>query len=214
MNTLVLIRHGESRPHVEEITGGWTDSDLTRRGEKQAGLLAERLSRMLDGASVHLGSSDLRRAWHTAKILGKALDLKPEVYPLLRDLNNGIAAGKTHAEARQFANEPSEPYLDWQPYPQAESWRQFFTRVVNFMDGFSIHQPGTSVLVSHAAVIHVQIAWWLGLTVDLRTDFEIDPGSLTMLRVNRWGECTVERLNDTAHLFAAGLGEKIGISKR
>ena len=61
-------------------------------------------------------------------------------------------------------------------------------------------------------MIHVIIAWWLGLEVESRTFFNIAPASLTVLTVNRWGERTLERMNDTAHLYAMGLVNPIQLS--
>jgi len=61
------------------------------------------------------------------------------------------------------------------------------------------------ILVTHAAVIQVVVNWWLGLDVEGMIRMEITPASLTVLRINRRGERMIERLNDTAHLYAAGI---------
>ena len=206
---LVLIRHGEAEHHVRSITGGWTDTDLTEKGVLQSSLLGARLNRELGGISVHLGSSNLRRAVQTAQIISNALGVDLQIYPAITDLNNGLAAGRTHAEAKELAIPPSEPLLDWQPYPQAESWRQFFTRVTHFMDEFSAQMEATTILVTHSATVHAILEWWLGLPVDSPTHFDVAPTSITVLGHSRWGERSVERLNDTAHLYAQGLSESL-----
>lgn len=206
---LVLIRHGEAEHHVRSITGGWTDTDLTEKGRQQSALLAARLRRELDGVTVRLGSSNLRRAVQTAEIIGRSLGVAPRVYAELTDLNNGAAAGKTHAQAKALAIPPSEPLLDWQPYPEAESWRQFYTRITRFMHEFSAQQEAAAILVTHSAAIHAIIDWWLGLPVDAPTHFDVDPASITVLKFSRWKEASVERLNDTAHLYAQGLSEPL-----
>jgi probable phosphoglycerate mutase len=204
---LLLIRHAEAEHHIREITGGWSDTRLTETGVRQSYALAERLSRELEGIPIQLGASNLRRALQTAEIIGHALGAALQVYPPLTDLNNGIAAGKTHSEAHQLALPPSEPLYDWQPYPQAETWRQFFIRVNQFMQEFSQGQERLAVLVTHAATIHVITAWWLGLPVESETHFELAPASISVLRLNRWKEHSIERLNDTAHLHALGLDD-------
>ena len=206
---ILLVRHGQAEHHVKEITGGWSDTQLTKTGILQASLLGSRLLRELDGKPVELGTSNLRRAVQTAEVIGQMLKVKHRIFPSISDLNNGIAAGKTHAEARPLARPPTEPIFDWQPYPEAETWRQFFARVAQFMDAFSKKQRSPAVLVSHAATLHVIIAWWLGLSAESRTHFEVDPASLSVLRLNRWGEPSIERLNDTAHLYTPGLAESI-----
>ena len=212
LEPLVLVRHAEAEHHLLAITGGWTNSYLTERGIHQAQLAADRLKHELADTPVSLGCSSLTRAQHTAQIIGRTLGLDPVPHHGLSDLNNGIAAGKTHQEARILANKRYEPYLDWHPYPEAESWRQFFQRVVQFIEPYCAQSRQPSILVSHSAVIHVIIAWWLGLEVESRTFFNIAPASLTVLTVNRWGERTLERLNDTAHLYAMGLVDPIQLS--
>jgi probable phosphoglycerate mutase len=207
--TLVLIRHGEAEHHVRGITGGWTDTHLTNKGVEQSALLGARLRQELDGSWVQLRSSSLSRAVQTATILGDALNAKPAIDPGLVDMNNGLAAGKTHAQAKELAIPPSEPLLDWQPYPQAESWRQFYNRVSQFMEGISARQERITLLVTHSATIHVIIAWWLGLPVESKTHFDVDPASLTVLKHSKWGEHAIERMNDTAHLYVQGIPDPL-----
>ena len=70
MADLVLLRHGESVWNAENLFTGWTDVDLTARGEAeahQAGqLLAEEQDRGLDLQVVH--TSVLTRAVRTANL--------------------------------------------------------------------------------------------------------------------------------------------------
>lgn len=202
---LLLVRHAQAEHHVRGITGGWTDTSLTPDGLRQSALLAERLGRELSGVKLTLGASNLQRAAQTAEMLGQALGCRPQIHAQLTDLNNGAAANKTHAEARRLAIPASEPLVDWQPYPQAESWRQFHQRISGFMDGFSAVQTTPALLVTHAAVIDVIVGWWLRLGLERRVHFDAAPASLTVLVISRWGEPSVERLNDTAHLYAGGI---------
>ena len=209
MISLLLVRHGEAEHHIREITGGWTDSDLTETGLRQVNLLAARLCEDLSGQPVTLISSNLRRAVHTAHILGALLGVQPGIHPEITDLNNGKAAGMTHSQAKAIATPPSEPYIDWQPYPQAETWRQFHLRVSEYMRVNYSSPTGMSVLVSHAATIHVIVAWWLQLPVDSPTHFEIAPASITTLGFNQWGERMLERMNDCTHLVVGGFPHAI-----
>lgn len=66
-----------------------------------------------------------------------------------------------------------------------------------------------AVLVTHAATVRVIVTWWVGLDLETRMYLGAAPASLTVLTVSRWGERAVERLNDTAHLYAAGLEDGI-----
>jgi broad specificity phosphatase PhoE len=207
--SLLLVRHAQADHHLKDITGGWTDTDLTELGLRQTELLAGRLARDLAGYPLHLGVSHLHRAVQTAQVIGQVLNLEVHIYPGLADLSNGVAAGKTHAEARHLAIPPSEPIVDWQPYPEAESWRQFYNRVSDFIEVFTASQQSPAILVTHAAVVHAIIGWWLDLPANARVHFDAAPASLTVLKCSRWNEPSLERLNDTAHLEMGGIGDKL-----
>jgi probable phosphoglycerate mutase len=209
LQPLLLIRHGQAEHQINDITGGWSDTALTAHGEEQAAWLGRRLRDELDGRPFSLGSSNLRRARRTAQIIGEELRLPVEVHPQLADLNNGVAAGKSHTEARTLALPTSSPWVDWRPYPQAETWREFYERMADFMDRFTGEQIGPAILVTHFANIDLIISWWLRLPVESDTHFEIAPASLTVLTISKYGERAVERLNDTAHLYAQGVRNPI-----
>lgn len=205
--TLIVVRHAESVHHVTGLTGGWTDTGLTELGQRQAGLLAARLRGELGRQPLRILSSDLQRARQTADPIGRALGRSIELVPALRELDNGAAAGMTQEQARGIAVEPSPPLLDWQPYPGAETWRRFYARVVGFMEQLIQEEPRPALLVTHGGTIVNIVSWWLGLPLEQlhRYSFDVAPASLTVLRVDPWDQNTIERLNDTAHLYAAGL---------
>lgn len=209
MASIILIRHGQSEHHVNGMTGGWTDTDLTEVGRRQAGCLASRLRREMADVTCRMYCSGLKRALQTAEIVGREIGVTPIPIPGLREFNNGTAAGKSQKEAKEYAREPVEPLLDWQPYPQAETWRQFYLRVSTCMDRLVQEQDNPLILITHGGTIANIVTWWLRLDMDMRVSFDAFPASISVLRVNQWDERTVERLNDTAHLYAAGLSTGI-----
>ena len=79
------------------------------------------------------------------------------------------------------------------------------------MDRLAGHRDGLLLLVAHAGTITNMVAWWLGLEIEMlsKVSFGAAPTSISVLDVNQWGEHTIERLNDTAHLYAAGLSDRI-----
>ena len=203
----ILVRHAQSEHHVKRLTGGWTDAGLTELGRRQAACLASRLKREIGDTPCHLHCSDLKRALQTAVIIGREIGVTPNPVSELRELNNGVAAGKSLEEAKRYALELTTPVLDWQPYPQAETWRQFHSRVTTCMGQLTRNQDAPLLVVTHAGAIINIVAWWLQLDIDMldKVSFHASPASLTVLRVNRWNEHAIERLNDTAHLYATGL---------
>ena len=58
---LILVRHGEAEHQVKDITGGWTDTVLTALGLEQAQKAGEHISKLIDGATCRIVSSDLKR---------------------------------------------------------------------------------------------------------------------------------------------------------
>ena len=211
MPSIILIRHGQSEHHVNGMTGGWTDTGLTELGRRQAACLASRLKREIEDAPCRMLSSDLKRAFQTAQIVGKEIGVRPEPVPALREFNNGIAAGMTVEAAKSYFREPTEPLHDWQPYPEADTWRRFYSRVSSCMDRLAEHRDGLLLLVAHAGTINNVVAWWLQLEIEKlsKVSFAASPASISVLNVNQWSEHVVERLNDTAHLYAEGLSDRI-----
>jgi broad specificity phosphatase PhoE len=202
---LILIRHAQSEHQIRGLTGGWTDTPLTRAGCAQAAALAERCRNLLAGGPVpRVYSSDLRRAAQTAGCVAAALQTKCRLEPALREINNGAAAGRTTEEALEVELPLTEPVLDWIAYPGAESWRSMETRVFAAMTRIAQECPTTAVVVTHGHPGVVVIQWWLRLDERCRRgiSFELAPGSITELAINAWRERTVLRLNDVAHLEA------------
>jgi len=207
MNELILIRHGQSEHHLTGGPGGWSLSPLTALGRSQAVATARRLKDRPPFEISAVIASDLPRAAETAAIIAAGLGMNAESAPALRELNNGVAARLTKDEARRVANPPTEPALDWVPYPQAESWRAMYRRVAAFLSTLRAEGRDRLVLVSHANAIVCAINWFLGLDSDenlTRLAYEIRPCSLTHLRLDADNDQsrTVVRLNDVEHLLS------------
>ncbi|MCK5327543.1 MAG: histidine phosphatase family protein, partial [Candidatus Latescibacteria bacterium] len=166
MASLILIRHGQSEHHVNGMTGGWTDTGLTELGRRQAACLGARLKHEMGDTPCRMVSSDLKRAFQTAQIVGKEIGLTSNPVPELREFNNGMAAGMSTEKAKSCFREPTDPLHDWQPYPEADTWRRFYSRVSDTIGHFSEHRDGLLILVAHAGTITNIVAWWLGLEIE------------------------------------------------
>jgi probable phosphoglycerate mutase len=188
---------------VSELTGGWTDTALTENGKNQALAVAKWLADELYGQKLNLYCSDLKRARQTAEPIVESLDLKPSYHIELREKNNGKAAGLTVDEARLYFNEPPpELHLDWLPYDGGETWREFYTRVCDFMNRVYPTIKDSSIFVCHGGSIHMIVSWWLMLEPESmnKVFFDMDPTGVTVLYKAMYGNHLLERLNDTSHL--------------
>ena len=210
MSYIILIRHGQAQHLTGDLTGGWTDTELTELGKSQAEALASRLKNELDGASCIMYCSDLKRAARTAEIIGQELGLTPTPSKALREPNTGVAAGMTKEEASQHYIQPTEPLLDWQCYPGAETWRQFYMRVSAFLEGLQQDPDKQLIFVTHGGTIINIIAWWLGLDFETlsKVTFRTSPASISVLGCTRLRERAIFSLNDFAHLYSTGLSNR------
>lgn len=203
IKNLYIIRHGQADHLVgDRYTGGWTNSMLTDLGRKQARLTGKRLSELMLQGEFDFFCSDLQRAVETATIIGKYICSKPLPDEALRELNNGDAANLTTEEAKKIAFPITEPRIDWVHYPNAESWRDMTNRVFGFMNNISENSKENVVIVTHRGIVVSIIDWWLELNENYinKISYDIDPCSITYLRVNKWGERTISKMNDTAHM--------------
>jgi probable phosphoglycerate mutase len=199
LKELFLIRHGEAEHLVRNLTGGWTDVPLTELGCEQAHRTGRRLLEMLGNDPFAFYCSDLRRARQTAEIIAGQVGQEPVAVHALRDINNGLAAYRTRDDARAMRTPVSTPMQDWVPYPGGESWRMVRQRVEPFMDGLDTERV---VIVSHFVVLSVIVQWWWQLPDERidATSLDLDPCSLTHLRVDKYGARVIVRLNDGSHL--------------
>jgi probable phosphoglycerate mutase len=212
MVPLILVRHGQATHHIDGTTGGWTDSVLTELGERQVQLLADRLQQELQDIPLRLVSSDLQRARQTASPIAEALDLTPEFTPALREYNNGQAAGLSREDAEQLRTPLNGDALNWRPFPDAETWREFYERVTQYLERRLSTEQVPCLLVSHIGTINNIILWWMQVDVDRKRPwiaFEVAPASLTILRHNRYAEPMLGLLNDTAHLYVENLAPSL-----
>lgn len=219
-SVLLAVRHAQSEHHIRRLTGGWTDTGLTDLGREQTRLLTARLAVELAGVPLSLYTSDLRRAVETAEPLAVALGVPMLVEPRLREHNNGAAANLTVAEATtRFPGSFDTPWgPDLRPFPGAETWREFHTRVASFLA--ELPADGTvPLLVTHGGTIMTIVGWWLRLDVQSlgQTWFGAHPTSITVLHADDgpgYNHRGIERLGDITHLAGSSSWDAFPLARR
>lgn len=219
MDTLILVQHCQSMHHVNQDARLWPDerNGLTETGVRQADRVAARMRDELAARQYRVYSSDMKRAAETAEIIGREIGETPILIPELREFNGHLAIDRKEAgrETGKDVTSPSvEPrtesddwsLFDWRPFPGAETWREFYQRVSQFLDRLVTEVPDDVVplLVVHGGTLSNVVTWWLRLPLDVlpeRTPFAASPGSISVLRKNGHNNPIIERLNDTAHLI-------------
>lgn len=205
MSKIIIIQHCQSEHHINSLTGGWTDTPLTEWGRKQAEIIGLKLGKeFIHNEKYVLYASDLLRASQTAEIIGKHLNVEVYIESGLREINSGIATGKT----KQWANENRNPRktndfdLDYQEFPEGETWNQFYKRVSNCMEKIYELNHKNLLIVTHGGTLAYILAWWMNFhSEQLSTSyFSGDPGSISILHENKYKQKVLKVFNDTSHL--------------
>jgi probable phosphoglycerate mutase len=141
--TLILARHGETDWNRNGIWQGHGDPPLNDLGRMQAAKLAARLS---DVEIDVLYSSDLRRAYETAEIVGAAKGLDITASPDLREMDVGSWSGLTSEEiATRFPDMVGH---------DGESREAFDDRAVSALQRIAkAHDGQLVVVVTHGGVV-------------------------------------------------------------
>ena len=214
---LILVRHAQAQPLVETRTGANEQRPLTPVGHEQARRLAARLTTELGARPIQLWTSDYVRCRETAAPLAAAFAAGPVIDVRLREHDAGMATDLPQAErVARFPEAFKDPWgWDSRPFPDAETWREFYARCCAFLDELPADGP-LPVVVAHGSSIDCLVARWLKLAPEVFEGITFAAGyaSLSVVSSDRYDNRAIERLNDIAHLAGtngwAGLGHLAG----
>lgn len=164
---VVVVRHGETVWHAENrYAGASSDIDLTDRGREQAASLATWAStRHFDAVLV----SPVRRARETVAAVEAALGVEAEVVTELREIDFGIAEGRTIQELREIDEEMvhrfrSDPAAH--PFPASDSPELAALAAATSLRAVAARHPGGRVLaVAHNTLLRIAMCSLLDLPV-------------------------------------------------
>jgi 2,3-bisphosphoglycerate-dependent phosphoglycerate mutase len=158
--TICLARHGETNWNIERRFQGQFDIALNARGRAQARAIARELT---NAHFDRVYSSDLRRAMNTAAPIAEARGLRVLATQRLREKDDGVWQGHTHAEVQAKYADDYQHYLNREPdfaAPEGETLAEFSRRVRLVLTDIARESAGLTVLVvAHAGVL--DIAWRL-----------------------------------------------------
>jgi probable phosphoglycerate mutase len=154
MSEILLIRHGETEWNQQRRMQGQQDSPLTPLGLQQARQVARRL-RALPHAALY--TSDLGRAYQTARCIADATGLEAVSEPGLRERSFGIFEGLTNAEIEVRYPDLHASFEKRDPHfamPGGESAAQFHERCLGTLESIAGRHAGeTAVVVTHGLVL-------------------------------------------------------------
>lgn len=204
MSTLLLVRHATTSATGVRL-GGRTQAPLDERGRGQAEAVAARLAG-LPVKAVY--ASPLARTWETAAAVAAPHRLDAIAEDGLLEVDYGRW---TDRPLKAVARTKLWPLIQQRPglveFPGGETIRGAQLRAVDAIERIVARHPRHLVVaVSHADVIKVVVAFYLGQPLDLFQRIAIAPASVTALRLGQGGRPLLLRLNDEGPLDRAQLG--------
>lgn len=195
MLLLLLVRHALTSITGKRLTGRLPGYGLSEDGRRQAEALAERLS-PLPIRAVY--ASPLERCRETAAAIAAGHRLKVRTSDLFLEVDYGDWQGKTFKslyKTKAWAELRASP-ADFR-FPGGETIREAQTRGMKATEDLRRnHRRDAVVVCSHADLIRLVVAGYLGLGLDLYTRTSIGPASVTALWFGERGPSLL-RLGDT-----------------
>lgn len=194
MTTFFLIRHGANDFVGKSIAGRMPGVHLNAEGRRQAGRLAEKLSRE---PIQKIFSSPLERAIETAKPLAERLGLQIQISEAFNEIDFGDWTGLSLDEL--------SPLAEWRRWnslrtgtriPNGELILEVQTRMVKEIEQIRRENPNGSVAIfSHGDPIRSALFYFLGVSLDSFQRVEISPASISVLTIDEYS-ARILRLND------------------
>ena len=160
MTVVVLVRHGATEWNETKRAQGQADIPLSPRGRAQAAAIGNELADW-DLSAVY--SSDLARAWDTARAIATPHGLEVTTDPGFREVDQGEWTGLTTTEIKARWPEMWGPARHYTARPGGESPAEVRARALAALRRVAeAHPDGMVVVVSHGGTIRWLSAEALG----------------------------------------------------
>jgi probable phosphomutase (TIGR03848 family) len=186
MTTFYLVRHGLTA-HTGSRLSGWTPGiHLTEDGVAQAQAVADRLQEIQLEAVY---SSPIERSLETARVVAESHGLDVRIRRALGEVRYGRWTNrsfKTLTRTKLWSTVQRWP--SGARFPEGETLREVQARAVAEIERLrEEHVREHICCVSHADVIRLIAAHYLGLHIDLFQRLIVGPGSITVIGIENEG---------------------------
>lgn len=177
---LLLVRHAITPITGKKLTGWLPGISLSDEGRTQASSLGERLA---SAPLKAIYTSPLERCVETAEAIGRHHKLTLQTKDDLGEVHYGDWQGKSMKmlyRSKGWAQLRARP-ADFR-FPGGETIREAQTRSMGAIEALRAdHKWQPVVVCSHADVIRLLVAGYLGLGIDLYNRISVAPASVTTL---------------------------------
>ncbi len=160
MTAVFLVRHGSTEWNAQRRAQGQADIPLTDKGRLQALEAAERLA-SFELSAVY--SSDLQRAFDTAKAIADVAGVEVRTDPAFREIDQGEWTGLSVDEIARRWPQLWGPARHYSARPGGESPEQVRRRSLEGLErAIRAHPEGAIAVVSHGGTIRWMCAEAMG----------------------------------------------------
>lgn len=208
MTHILLIRHAvNDYVKTGKLAGRTPGVHLNEDGQAQAKALGERLA---DTKLHQLISSPIERTIETAEaVQAHHTHLEIQLNEQIGEVDYGDWQGASIASLRKrkmwdvIQEYPSRAY-----FPNGEAMRDVQVRAVNEIERLvQAHPSDTIAIFSHADLIKMVVAHYLGMHLDVFQRIVISPASITGIMLGH-SRPFISTMNDTAHVQALEAARK------
>lgn len=201
MTQILLIRHAVNDFVKTGKLAGWTPGvHLNEEGQAQAQALGKRLA---DTPIDYLYASPLERTMETAEAIRQHHpNLTIQQTTELGEVRYGDWEGmEINKLTGRKMWQVVQQYPSRAEFPNGETMRGVQTRAVNAVEALvTAHPRETVAVVTHADIIKMVLAHFLGMHLDEFQRIVITPASISMLSLG-FGRPYVGTMNDMAHIL-------------
>lgn len=193
MTRLILVRHGQTQANAQLFLQGVSNGPLNQLGKQQVEDLGFHLREFqID----HIISSDLIRAYDTAKAIAKHHNLSVEKLELIREWNCGVWDGRPAEEFLAMLEESDKPVSAFSP-EGGEKLEQVRGRAEAFLSIILNGYKGKTVAVcSHGDFLRMFVSCLLEINVDQANKIYFNNCSYSLFEHNgsSWKVIGINRL--------------------
>ena len=201
MANIILVRHGENDWVKKNRLAGWIEGvHLNKNGRQQARDAAARLAHLPVKA---IYSSPVTRCVETAEIIAGTFNQKITSLAEVGEVRYGEWEGK---KIKKLSKQKLWFVVQFFPsrmrFPGGEALREVQYRAIQALEVLNDEHADEDVVivVSHADVIKLILAHYLGVHIDLFQRIGLSPASASVLQLSASGMVRVLRINDDGPL--------------